>query len=74
MPKLPRLTGTELLKALQRLGFSVVRVKGSHHIMKSDDGRRTVVPIHSGETIGPGLLSKILDEAEVTVEELISVL
>lgn len=74
MPKLPRLTGTELLKALQRLGFNVVRVKGSHHIMKSEDGRRMVIPIHSGETIGPGLLSKILDDAEVTVEELINAL
>jgi hypothetical protein len=33
------------------------------------DGRRTVVPVHSGETIGPGLLSKILKDAEMEMDE-----
>ncbi len=45
--------------ALRRAGFSVLRVKGSHHFMQHSDGRRTVVPVHAAETIGPGLLSKI---------------
>jgi len=46
-----------------------MRVKGSHHFLQHPDGRRTVVPIHSGETIGPGLLNKILKDAEVELEE-----
>jgi len=37
--------------------------------MQHPDGRRTIVPIHSGETIGPGLLSKILKDAEMNVED-----
>jgi len=37
--------------------------------MRHPDGRRTVVPVHTGETIGPGLLSKILKDAEIAAEE-----
>jgi len=57
------------MTALRRAGFVVLRIKGSHHFLQHPDGRRTVVPIHSGETIGPGLLAKILKDAEVDVEE-----
>ena len=59
----------EVLAALRHAGFGVLRVKGSHHFLQHPDGRRTVVPIHSGETIGPGLLNKILKDAEVGIEE-----
>ena len=69
MPQLPRLRGREVIAALRRAGFAVLRVKGSHHFMQHEDGRRTVVPIHSGETIGPGLLNKILRDAEMEPEE-----
>jgi predicted RNA binding protein YcfA (HicA-like mRNA interferase family) len=41
--------------------------------LKHDDGRATVVPIHSGETIGPGLLSKILRDVEMTKDELLKI-
>lgn len=39
--------------------------------MRHPDGRATVVPIHSGESIGRGILSKILRDAEVERDELI---
>ena len=65
MPRLPRLRGREVIAALRRAGFVVLRVKGSHHFMQHPDGRRTVVPVHAGETIGPGLLNKILKDAEM---------
>jgi predicted RNA binding protein YcfA (HicA-like mRNA interferase family) len=68
--KLPRLKGKELIAALKRAGFEVVRVKGSHHFLMSQDGRRTVVPAHSGEDIGVGLLAKILRDVEMTADEL----
>jgi predicted RNA binding protein YcfA (HicA-like mRNA interferase family) len=48
---------------------SSLRVKGSHHLLQHPDGRRTVVPVHTGETIGPGLLSKILKDVEMEPEE-----
>jgi predicted RNA binding protein YcfA (HicA-like mRNA interferase family) len=47
----------------------VARVKGSHHIVIHSDGRRTVVPIHSGENIGVGLLSQILRDCQLTKDE-----
>ncbi len=74
MTRLPRITGKDLIRALERAGFEVVRVKGSHHRLHRPDGRRTTVPVHAGETIGPGLLGKILKDAELTREELISLL
>jgi predicted RNA binding protein YcfA (HicA-like mRNA interferase family) len=70
VPKLPRLKGKEVISALKRAGFEVIRVKGSHHFLMSQDGRRTVVPVHSGEDIGVGLLAKILRDIEMTVEGL----
>ena len=57
MSKLPSLTGKEVIAALNKVGFEVVRVRGSHHILIHGDGRRTVVPVHSGETIGIGLMT-----------------
>jgi len=74
MTKLPRLSGKEVIAALCKLGFEVVRVKGSHHFIRHPDGRGTVVPVHSGETVGPGLMSKILRDCEITPEEFSSLL
>ena len=71
MPRLPRLRGREVIAALQRAGFAILRSKGTHHFMQHPDGRRTVVPVHAGEIIGPGLLSKILRDTEMEVEELV---
>jgi len=70
MSRTPRLTGAELIAALAKAGFSVLRVKGSHHFLRHEDGRSTVVPAHSGETIGPGLLHKILRDCQMKAEQL----
>ena len=70
MTSLPSLTGKDLVAALKKAGFEVLRVKGSHHFLRRADGRATVVPVHSGEDIGPGLLAKILRDCELTREQL----
>jgi predicted RNA binding protein YcfA (HicA-like mRNA interferase family) len=74
MSKLPRIRGRELLRALKRTGFAIIRIKGSHHFLRHEDGRCTVVPVHAGETIGPGLLNAILKDCEMTQEDLIRLL
>jgi predicted RNA binding protein YcfA (HicA-like mRNA interferase family) len=70
MTQYPSLTGKQVLTALKRLGFEVVRTKGSHHYVKHADGRGTAVPVHSGEAIGRGLMAKILRDLDLTREEL----
>jgi predicted RNA binding protein YcfA (HicA-like mRNA interferase family) len=74
MSKAPRLTGKQLLTALSKGGFETMRVRGSHHFLRHGDGRATVVSVHAGDTIGPGLLGKILRDTEISVEELIDLL
>jgi predicted RNA binding protein YcfA (HicA-like mRNA interferase family) len=69
MTRLPRLKGKEVVRALERSGFRIVRVRGSHVFVKHNDGRVTTVPVHSGETIGPGLLRSILRDIEMSLEE-----
>ena len=70
MSRIPRVTGPDLLAALAKAGLTVIRVKGSHHFLRHEDGRSTVVPAYSGETIGPGLLHKILRDCQLKVENL----
>lgn len=70
MRRLPSITGKQLIAALKRLGFQEVRVRGSHCYLRHPDGRTTVVPAHAGETIGPGLLAKILRDVEISKTEL----
>jgi len=71
MTRLPRLKGRELIRILQTLGFEVVRSRGSHFLLRHEDGRTTTVPVHSGETLGPGLLRSILRDVELTVDDLV---
>ena len=74
MSRMPRITGSDLIAALARAGFRVLRVKGSHHFLRHEDGRSTVVAAHSGETIGPGLLHKILRDCQLTANQLTELL
>ena len=70
MTRLPRLTGAELIAALAKVGFEVVRVRGSHHFLRHSDGRSTVVPAHAGEVLGPGITAKILRDCDVSADAL----
>ena len=70
MSKYSSVTGKALISALKRAGFLVQRVKGSHYFVRHPDGMTTVVPVHSGESIGPGLLAKILRDVDLSREEL----
>ena len=72
MNKLPILTGLEIIKALEKNGFIIIRQKGSHIFLRQkNDNRTTVVPIHKGKDIDRSLLSKILNDAGLSIEEFI---
>jgi predicted RNA binding protein YcfA (HicA-like mRNA interferase family) len=68
MTRLPRVSGREVVRALERAGFEVQRVRGSHVFLKHPDGRVTSVPVHSRETLGPGLMRAILRDVEMDVD------
>ena len=69
---LPVIKGKDLVTFLETLGFTIIRQKGSHVRMKSDDGRFTTVPVHSGEEIPKGLLRKIIrEDLEMELDEFV---
>lgn len=72
--RLPLLDAKELIKILNKLGFEIVRQRGSHVYLKHKDGRSTVVPVHPGREIGRGLLKRILNEIDVSREEFLKLL
>ena len=73
--KLPRLTGSAMLRALNRDGWIIARRRGSHvileHRLKPDI---VVVPVHAGRTLKIGTLSGILEDAGLTPEEFVRLL
>jgi predicted RNA binding protein YcfA (HicA-like mRNA interferase family) len=69
--RFPVLDGKEIVEALKGFGFVIDRQRGSHVFLKHNDGRVTVVPMHSGETIGPGLFAKILRDVALTREDFV---
>ena len=70
MAKLPKLTGKEVAKIIEKFGFIYSHTMGSHMVYKHPDGRQTTIPHHSGEEIGSGLLNKIIKkDLGITREE-----
>jgi predicted RNA binding protein YcfA (HicA-like mRNA interferase family) len=71
MPKLRRLSGQDVVRILERFGFVVIRIRGSHHILRrvvkinGSDGKETEdvqtvnVPVHGRKPLGPGMLRRI---------------
>jgi predicted RNA binding protein YcfA (HicA-like mRNA interferase family) len=78
MPRLPRIKGQTLVQAMERDGFEVVHIKGSHFILQktfADDDTVTIpVPVHAGRIIKVGTLSGILRKARISRERLVTLL
>ena len=75
MPKLPRVSGAETIRALERLGFIWIRQKGSHVILKKDTGSGAigcVVPLH--DELATGTLRGILKQAQIDAETFVKAL
>jgi predicted RNA binding protein YcfA (HicA-like mRNA interferase family) len=66
MPKLPHVSGADIQRALERLGFQKVRQSGSHVVLKRES-KGCVVPMHGEVKIGT--LAGLLRQAEVSAEE-----
>lgn len=74
MPKLPRIDGGMLVRAMERDGFEIVRIKGSHFILQKTfpDGEVVTipVPVHGTRIVKVGTLSGILRKARISRERL----
>jgi predicted RNA binding protein YcfA (HicA-like mRNA interferase family) len=66
MPKLPRVSGAQVVRALERLGFAVARQRGSHIVMRRGSSG-CVVPNH--RELKTGTLAGVLKQAGVSAEE-----
>jgi len=73
MPKLPVISGKDLIKILSRLGFVIISQKGSHIKMRHSDGRTAIIPNH--KSIKKGTLKKgVLNPLGISVEECVKLL
>lgn len=72
MPRLPQISGKEMLRLLEKRGFFVARTKGSHHILKHPERPelRVVVPVHGNRPLPPGTLRSVLHQADLNADEL----
>ena len=70
MSILPVLTARAIMQKLARGDFRFIYAKGSHHYFQHPITRRmTSVPMHSGKSIGRGLLNKIIKQAGLSVKD-----
>lgn len=70
MPKLPRVSAREMVRALVRAGYVEFRQKGSHlHLVREADGRKVTVPVHGGD-LPVGLIAEILRQAGLSADDL----
>jgi len=68
MSKLKIVTGSQMCKILEYLGFTLLRQKGSHRFYRHSDGRTTVVPMHTGD-LDRSLIRKIMRDVELSIDE-----
>ena len=72
MPKLPALSGAEIIKILERKGYVQVRTRGSHVRLCPPDflpeAKKVTVPLH--KQLKTGTLSSIMKDAGLTPEDL----
>ena len=71
MPKLPYLSGREIIRVLERMGFESVRQSGSHVVMRCGS-RGCVVPLH--KPVKVGTLAGLLRQAQIDVREFLDLL
>jgi predicted RNA binding protein YcfA (HicA-like mRNA interferase family) len=69
MSRLPSLRPREVVRALERAGFAVIRVRGSHYqLLKAATGQRVTVPYHNRD-LSRGTLNAILHQAGLAADE-----
>lgn len=69
MPKLQLISVKEAIKAFEKIGYQVIRQRGSHIRMRHKiDNNKQPITIPNHKTLGKGLLRKLLRDTEITIE------
>jgi len=74
MSHLPSLKGKQVIKALNKTGFVERRTTGSHCVLRHQNGKIVVVPLHGSKDIKRGTLFNIIKQAGLKVEEFVELL
>jgi predicted RNA binding protein YcfA (HicA-like mRNA interferase family) len=69
---IPVLKPSEVVEILRKLGFELVRQRGSHQQFRDAKGRCTTVPFHKGRDKSPPLLRQIVKDIGMTLEDFIA--
>jgi predicted RNA binding protein YcfA (HicA-like mRNA interferase family) len=70
------LNGKQVMRALERGGFEIVRVRGSHHTFRKPGvpGSKVIVPVHGAHDLPPGTVRSIIEQSGLTTDEFMSLL
>lgn len=71
MPRLPCVSPEKLGRVLERCGFKLERIKGSHHFYHNPETKKLTIVLFHGKDVPKGLLNEILKEAGMSREELL---
>jgi len=73
MPKLPRLSGKEVLKILSKIRFKHIRTRGSHAILNKEDKEKgkTTIPVPLHKELAKGTLKSIMRQAGLRLEDVL---
>ena len=74
MPRLPRVSGRRLIRALERAGFYRERMQGDHVFMYNPTTDQTATGVDTPDTLSPGTIKSVLRQAGLSVEELVVLL
>ena len=74
--RLTGLSGRVVLRALERAGFRLERVTGSHHVLRKPGvpGSKVIVPLHGAHDLPPGTLRSIINQTGLSVDDFMSLL
>ena len=75
MPKLPILSGKEMVKVLSKIDFVHARTRGSHAIMnRQTQEKKVTIPVPLHNELAKGTLRSIMNQAELTLDDLLNLL
>ena len=72
MPKLPVVSGAKAVEKFERLGYFIIRQKGSHVRLIINDSNRLPLSVPLHRTLKPGLLSDLIKDANLSIQEFIN--